>query len=61
LGFSRWIMARALPSRRTPDLLAGMWALLSDLGGVPKTLVLSVLFECGTGFARPKVDHVGRV
>jgi transposase len=39
LGFSRWIMARALPSRRTPDLLAGMWALLSDLGGVPKTLV----------------------
>jgi hypothetical protein len=54
-------MARALPSRRTPDLLAGMWALLSDLGGVPKTLVLSVLFECGTGFARPKVDHVGRV
>jgi len=39
LGFSRWIMARALPTRTTPDLLAGMWALLAELGGVPKTLV----------------------
>jgi transposase len=39
LGFSRWIMARAIPSRTTPDLLAGMWSLLADLGGVPKTLV----------------------
>lgn len=38
-GFSRWIMATALPSRTTGDLIAGMWALIVQLGGVPKTLV----------------------
>lgn len=38
-AFSRWIMATALPSRTTGDLVAGMWLLLRLLGGVPKTLV----------------------
>ena len=38
-AFSRWIMATALPSRTTGDLVAGMWLLLGVLGGVPKTLV----------------------
>ena len=38
-AFSRWIMATALPSRTTGDLVAGMWVLLQVLGGVPKTLV----------------------
>lgn len=38
-AFSRWIMATALPSRTTGDLVAGMWLLLQVLGGVPKTLV----------------------
>jgi transposase len=38
-AFSRWIMATALPSRTTGDLIAGMWVLLRLLGGVPKTLV----------------------
>lgn len=38
-AFSRWIMATALPSRTTGDLVAGMWLLLRVLGGVPKTLV----------------------
>jgi len=38
-AFSGFIMALLLPSRTTGDLLAGMWQLLSGLGGVPKTLV----------------------
>lgn len=38
-GYSRWLMARMLPSRTSGDLFAGHWALLSDLGAVPKTLV----------------------
>lgn len=39
-SYSRFVTARMLPSRRTPDLLAGMWALLSrQLGAVPRRLV----------------------
>lgn len=39
-SYSRFITARMLPSRRTPDLLAGMWSLLSgQLGAVPRRLV----------------------
>ncbi|MFG1879409.1 IS21 family transposase [Sphaerisporangium sp. NPDC049003] len=38
-GYSRWLMARMLPSRTAADLFAGHWALLSHLGAVPKTLV----------------------
>ncbi|RCG33176.1 IS21 family transposase [Sphaerisporangium album] len=38
-GYSRWLMARMLPSRTAGDLFAGHWALLSALGRVPKTLV----------------------
>jgi transposase len=38
-GYSRWLMARMLPSRAAGDLFAGMWSLLAVLGAVPKTLV----------------------
>jgi transposase len=38
-AYSGFIMAVLLPSRTTGDLVAGMWRLLSALGGVPKTLV----------------------
>lgn len=38
-GYSRVITARMLPSRQSPDLLAGHWALISGLGRVPKALV----------------------
>jgi len=38
-AFSGFIMALLLPTRRTGDLVAGMWALLSGLGAVPKMLV----------------------
>jgi transposase len=38
-GYSRWLMARMLPTRTAGDLFAGHWALLSGLGAVPRTLV----------------------
>jgi transposase len=38
-GYSRWLMARMLPSRAAGDLFAGMWVLLRMLGAAPKTLV----------------------
>jgi transposase len=38
-GYSRWLMARMIPSRQAHDLIAGHWALLSQLGAVPRALV----------------------
>jgi transposase len=38
-GYSRMITAAMLPSRRSADLLAGHWALISGWGRVPKALV----------------------
>lgn len=38
-AFSGFIMATLLPTRKTGDLIAGMWQLLAGLGGVPKMLV----------------------
>jgi transposase len=38
-GYSRWLVARMLPSRAAGDLFAGMWTLLTVLGAAPKTLV----------------------
>lgn len=39
-SFSRFITARMLPSRMTPDLLSGMWSLLSgQLEAVPRRLL----------------------
>ncbi len=39
-SFSRCITARMVPSRTTPDLLAGLWSLLAEqLGAVPRRLV----------------------
>ncbi len=38
-GYSRWISARMLPSRQGPDLLAGHWVLLRQLGAAPRALV----------------------
>lgn len=36
---SRFITARMLPSRQTPDLLLGMWSLIEQLGRVPRRLI----------------------
>lgn len=38
-GYSRWIMARMLPSKAAADLIAGHWRLLAGLGAVPRALV----------------------
>jgi len=38
-GYSRWLCAILIPSRRAEDLFAGWWQLLSVLGAVPRTLV----------------------
>ena len=38
-GYSRVMTARMIPSRQSPDLLAGHWALISGLGAVPRALV----------------------
>jgi hypothetical protein len=38
-AYSGFIMATLLPLRTTGDLVAGMWRLLTRLGGVPKMLV----------------------
>ncbi len=38
-GYSRMTAATMIPSRQSPDLLAGHWAVISALGRVPKSLV----------------------
>src|SRR4051794_41851502 len=39
LAFSRFLSATMIPSRQAGDLLSGMWALISQIGRVTKTLV----------------------
>ena len=39
LGYSRWLLAMLLPSRRAEDLFAGWWRLIESLGAVPRVLV----------------------
>ncbi len=39
LGYSRWLLAMLLPSRRAEDLFAGWWRLIERLGAVPQVLV----------------------
>lgn len=38
-GYSRWLLAVLLPSRRAEDLFAGWWRLIERLGAVPRVLV----------------------
>ena len=38
-GYSRWLSAILIPSRRAEDLFAGWWQLINALGAVPRTLV----------------------
>ncbi|GAA4898966.1 IS21-like element ISMbo1 family transposase [Tessaracoccus lubricantis] len=39
LAYSRFMLARMIPTRTTTDLLLGMWALLSQLGRVPSRIL----------------------
>lgn len=38
-GYSRWLSALLIPTRRAEDLFAGWWRLIEALGAVPRTLV----------------------
>ena len=38
-GYSRFMLARMIPTRKTPDLLLGTWSLLDQLGRVPRRLI----------------------
>ena len=49
-SFSRFITARMIPSRTTPDLLAGLWELITGLSAVPGRLVWDN--EAGIGRGR---------
>jgi transcriptional regulator with XRE-family HTH domain len=49
-SFSRFITGGMLPTRHTPDLLAGMWSLLnSQLGAVPRRMVWDNEASIGRG------------
>ena len=39
LAHSRYMLARMIPTRTTPDLLLGTWELLRELGRVPRRLI----------------------
>lgn len=38
-GYSRWLSAVLIPSRKSEDLFAGWWQLIGRLGAVPRCLV----------------------
>jgi transposase len=38
-GYSRWLSAILVPTRKAEDLFAGWWRLIHGLGAVPRTLV----------------------
>ncbi|MGH2866638.1 MAG: IS21 family transposase [Solirubrobacteraceae bacterium] len=38
-GYSRWLSAVLIPSRRSEDLFTGWWQLIARLGSVPRVLV----------------------
>ena len=38
-GYSRWLCAKTIPTRQAPDLVLGQWAVLQQLGAVPRALV----------------------
>jgi len=38
-GYSRWLSAVLIPSRKAEDLFAGRWQLISGLGAVPRVPV----------------------
>ncbi|GDY34075.1 IS21 family transposase [Gandjariella thermophila] len=38
-GYSRWLSAVLIPTRRAEDLFAGWWQLIQQLGAVPRVLV----------------------
>ena len=52
-GYSRYTVGRMIPTRKTPDLLLGSWALLDQLGRVPRRLI----WDNEPGIGRRKVTE----
>ncbi len=50
---SRFMLARMIPTRKTPDLLLGTWSLLTQLGRVPRRLI----WDNEPGIGRGKVTE----
>ncbi|MFA6577043.1 MAG: IS21 family transposase [Nocardioides sp.] len=56
-AYSRFILARMIPTRHTADLLLGMWELLAQLGRVPRRLIWDN--ESGIGRGKRHAEGVG--
>ena len=56
-AYSRFTLARVIPTRSTVDLLLGMWELLQQLGAVPRRLLWDN--EAGIGRGKRHADGVG--
>jgi transposase len=52
-GYSRYMLGRMIPTRKTPDLLLGSWSLLGQLGRVPRRLI----WDNEPGIGRRKVTE----
>jgi hypothetical protein len=57
LAYSRFMLARMIPTRKTADLLLGMWALLSQVGCVPRRLI----WDNEAGIGRGKLTEPAAV
>jgi len=55
--YSRFLMAVMIPSRRSEDLLLGMWCLLQRLGRVPRRLI----WDNEAGIGRGRLTEEARV
>jgi transposase len=56
-AYSRFTLARVIPTRSTADLLLGMWELMQQLGRVPRRLLWDN--EAGIGRGKRHADGVG--
>lgn len=56
VAHSRFILGRMIPTRRTADLLLGMWMLLQSLGRVPRRLIWDN--EAGIGRGKRHAEGV---
>jgi transposase len=56
-AYSRFTLARVIPTRHSQDLLLGMWELLQQLGRVPRRLIWDN--EAGIGRGKRHADGVG--
>lgn len=57
-GYSRWLAAKTIPTRNAEDLVLGQWAVIGELGAVPRVLVWDNESGVGRyGGANPKLTR----